>query len=308
MRDYKARPGPRGRKPLRHPRSPRVKRGREPVPRGFQPLARPQAARRERLDRAARLVHALPRLPLRTLLAGAALLWLLAGLGYGGYRLWQEPLREVVLSGNDAVPAAAVLQLGGLAAGLELGRIDPYETARHIATHPRVVSADVRRLVPGRVAIRLRERHADLRVRLTDGRIALVDPDNVVLSLLPARAALAPELRALPLVAGAASDAEASRPLRDAGIERGRAALEALQAQEYADPTHTVIDASDPFLVTLRLPTGARLIVEPDRIDLALRSYRELRERYPLAFEGGGAVDLTTLDADGGGRIVLRRR
>ncbi len=307
MRDYKARPGPRGRKPLRRPHNPRFKRGREPVPKGFQPLARPSAAKRERPHRVSRLLRALPRLPLRTLLTGAALLWLLAGLGYGGWRLWQEPLREVVLSGNEAVPAATVLKLGGLSAGLELGRIDPYETARRIGSHPRVISADVRRLVPGRVAIRLRERHADLRVRLTDGRIALVDPDNVVLSLLPARTGLPPELRALPLVAAAASSAEPSLPLRDPGIERGRAALAALQAQGYADPAHTVVDASDPFLITVRLPSGARLIVEPDRIDLALRTYRETLERYPLAFEGGGAVDLTTLSADGGGRIVLRR-
>jgi hypothetical protein len=36
--------------------------------------------------------------------------------------------------------------------------------------------------------------------------------------------------------------------------------------------------------------------------------YRAIAERYPLAFESGGAVDLTTLAADGSGRIVLRRR
>lgn len=308
MRDYKARPGRKGRKPARRSPPPRLKRASEALPKGYPPLARPQPPRREGPGRIALALRGLRRWPLRTLLFGSALAWMLAGLASGGLALLQAPLREVVLEGNAAVPAQEVLRLGGLSAGLSMQAVDPFDTAQRIAAHPRVTSVDVRRLYPGRVAIRLRERQPELRVRLRDGRTALVDRENVVLSLLPAGQAPPAELSGLPLVAVAAGNAAPSQLLRDPGIERGRAVLRTLQRLQFGAQPPLVIDAGNPFLLTLLLRQGTRLIVPPEHLESALRVYRAIAERYPLAFESGGAVDLTTLAADGSGRIVLRRR
>jgi cell division septal protein FtsQ len=307
MRDYKARPGPKGRKPApRHPLA-RNPRSREALPKGFPPLPRPPAARPPRPHRLAGALRAVAGWPWRGLAFGAALAWLLAGLAWGGVALWQAPLREVRLSGNAVVAPDDVLRLGGLSAGLPLHRLDPYATAQRIAAHPRLNAVDVRRLYPGRVAIRVRERQAELRVRLRDGRTALVDPDDVVLSLLPAGAALTPEQAALPLVGGLAGPAQPSRPLHEAGLARARALLAALRQEGLPEPERAVIDAGDPFLLTVQLAAGPRLIVPAAHAAAALRTYRTLAERYPSAFEAGRAVDLTPLDAAGGGRIVLRR-
>jgi POTRA domain, FtsQ-type len=310
MRDYKARPGQRGRKPARPIPPYRSRRSRAPLPRGFRPLAAAQAPRSERPRRLARALgtlRALGRLRLRSVLLGAALAWLLAGLLSGAVALWRAPLGEVALTGNRVVPGAAVVQLAGLEAGLRMNALDPYELARRIDAHPRILSSDVRRLYPGRLAVRLREREPELRVRLADGRTAVVDRDNVVLELLPAGRAPGPEQAPLPLVAVAARDAAPSQPLDDPGIARARAALRAVGRVHLADAGAVAVDAGRPFQVTLLLPNGVRLIAPPERLEAALRIYRSTTERYPAAFEFGGAVDLTSLRDDGTGRIVLRR-
>jgi hypothetical protein len=244
--------------------------------------------------------------PARTVLFGAVLAWLVPGLAAGAWALWRAPLQELRLEGRRALAAEDVLRLTGLQAGLAMHAVDPFQTAQRLRAHPRVVAADVRRVYPGRVDVRLVERTAELRVLLADGRTALVDRDDVVLDLLPRGTAPTGAAAALPLVATAARTVEPSRPLRDPGLGRARAALVALRELGFADADRAAVDAGDPFLLRMRLAGGARLILTPDRLEPALRAYREVSERYPTVFRQGGAVDLTTLDPEGGGRIVIR--
>ncbi|HKI97970.1 MAG TPA: FtsQ-type POTRA domain-containing protein [bacterium] len=311
MRDYKARQGPKSRKPPRRVANPRSGRTRAPLPKGFQPLSPPSKAPQRRPERPNHLTVALGRLrrwPLRTVLFGAAATWLLAGLVSGGIALWQAPLREVRITGNRVVETGTLLRLGGLSAGLSMRDVDPYETARRMAAHPRVTAVDVRRLYPGRLAIRVRERQPELRVRLADGSTALVDRDNVVLSVLPVGMAAPAEIAHLPLVTGAIAPAVPSEPLHDSALHRGREALAVLKALDFAQPEAATVDAHDPFLLRLRLADGTRLIAPSETLASALRVYQETHAHYPQVFQDAGAIDLTTLDAQGGGRIVLHRR
>lgn len=308
MRDYKAHLGPKGRKPARHgPFASHSSRA-EKLPRRFQPLARPPAPPRpERPSRLRPWLERVRRVPLHGVLLGAALLWLTAGLAVGAAHLWQAPLREVVLAGNAAVSADAVLRLSGLRAGQPMHEVDPYALAARIAAHPRVVSADVRRLYPGRVAIRLRERAAELRIALRDGRTAVVDADNVVLFVQPPGAPAAEAVRHLPRITGVAASPTPGRPLHDAAVNRGRAALAALGELGFPEVERVVVEGGDPFLLTLRLPDGPRLVVPHEQLEPALRTYRALTERSPQALAGMETVDLTAVTAEGTGRIFLRR-
>lgn len=306
MRDYKARPGRKGRKPARPAPAPRRKARVPELPRGFVPLTRPPEARHAPPPRLRGLLRSARRIPLRAVLLGAALAWLAAGLVAGTVALWQSPLEEVQLAGNAAVSAQTVLELGGLAAGLPMSRLEPYALARRIAAHPRLLSADVRRVYPGRLRVRVHERQAQLRVALEDGRTAVVDGDDVVLSVLPAGAPVPETLAGLPLVRGAAASAAPSEPLHDPALTRGRRARVALEELDFPDAGRIVVDGRDPFLVRLILPDGQRLIAPEQHLEPALRTWRTLRERVPALLARAGTVDLAELRSEGHGRVYLR--
>lgn len=307
MRDYKARPGPRARKPLRG-MPPAFRRRKEAPPKGFTPLRPPEPARPERPSRIAAAARGVRRWPLRSVLFGAAAAWAVAGLCVGGWALATAPLQEVTLEGRVEVPADTVLSLAGLSAGLSLLDVDPYETARRIDTHPRIVATDVRRRFPGRLSIRVRERQPDLRVVLPDGRVALIDRDNVVLHLLPPGAPLDDPVQALPVVRGVRAAAMPSEPLNSVAIRRARAALVAIRELGVPAGAPVSLDTGEAFRLQLRLADGRRLILPYDNLERALRTYQALADRYPQVLESMHAVDLTPLATPGAARVVLRRR
>jgi hypothetical protein len=235
------------------------------------------------------------------------LLWLGAGLVSGGVALWSGPLEQVILTGNTTLAPGEVIRAGGLGGGLSLGSVDPYQVAGRIAAHPRVRRADVRRLFPGRLRIRIEERSPELRVLTGDGRIALVDAENVVLSLAPQEGPLPGNLRALPLVTGLTARAVPSTVLGDPGLARARGAMAALLELAYPIGARTVVDGGHPFLLHLRLPEDRLVVIPYDRLEPALRTYQALVEGEPALLEGVQVVDFGALDAAGGGRLLLRR-
>lgn len=325
MRDYKARPCSKARKPSRHVPTPRFGRRRAALPKGFTPLAAPRRMTRARQKAPgapgpaasgggsqgpSRMVLAwrgLRRVSLRRVVFWGALTWLVAGLATGAVALWKAPLQRVLVTGNRVVPTETVLRLGGLEAGMRTSQVDPFETARRIAAHPRLTAVDVRRLYPGRVAIRVHERQPALRVRLDDGRTALIDPHGVVLDLLPTGSKPSPDLAALPLITGVRTTPTPSAVLEDPALDRARRALAAARRLGLAHGPPLAVAAGNPFLLGLGLPDGTRLILPPARIAQALRTFLRLRRDYPSAFTTDRTIDLTPLRPDGSGRIILRR-
>lgn len=306
MRDYKSRSGAKGRKPSRHGNKARRKGNESLLPQGFTPYLPPAPQRGDgQRGRLAVLGSAWLR-PWRLVFAGA-MGWLLAGLIIAGVAMWRGPLQEVTVSGNRTLSAEVLLKAGRLTAGLPMHRVDPYEIARRISALPRVYSADVRRLYPGRLAIRVRERRAHLRVALPDGRFATVDADDIVLSVSSAADEQGGSARGLPLIRGIKTPAVAGRPLSDAALERGRAAVEALARLGFSALERIVVDSGDPFLLSVRLPGRQRLVIPHDVLVPALHTYWTVVQRDPEVFDGKAVLDFSALDPRGGGRILIRR-
>lgn len=325
MKDYKSRPRPKGKKPSRKAKkSQRMAgnvragkdtagkgtAGKEGLLTGFRQLQIPETGR----DKRGR--PELPGAPFRLRLPGIApliriafmlsLIWLTAGLIAGSIALWQSPLAEVSFSGNDRLSASELVAAGGLTAGMALGSVEPFELARRLAAHPRVRSANVRRLYPGRLSIEIRERTPALRVRFAEGGSALIDSDGIVLSRSPPGEPENPGGGDLPLLTGLRGFPAVGEALTDPVLQRGREALRTLRELEYFQGKPMQIDAGDPLFLFIRVPGGQRLQIPPGMVSEALTVYKKIFQAAPGLFEGVEVLDFSPLTPGGGGRLILR--
>ncbi len=316
MKDYKSRPRPKGKKSSRKAKKSqrtagKVTAGKESLPKGFRKLQPLETGREKRVR---------PEFPgdrIRLRLPGIApffratflfsLIWLAAGLVNGSIALWQSPLREVSFSGNDRLPASELVATGGLTAGMALGSVDSFELARRLAAHPKVRSANVRRLYPGRLSIEIRERTPALRVRFAEGGSALIDSGGIVLSSSPKGEPENPAGEELPLLTGLRGLPAVGERLTDPALQRGREALRALRELEYFQGKRIHIDAGDPLFLFIRVPGGQRLQIPPGMVSEALTVYKKIFQAAPGLFEGAEVLDFSPLGPGGGGRLILRR-
>lgn len=234
---------------------------------------------------------------------GLGAIWVLAGLGYGGWLVYQAPLKDVYLEGYAYVDPRELLRTAGLSTGMTMNRVDAYEIAKRLADHPRVKSADVRRVYPNKVVVEITERIPELRVGLKGGQIGLVDSDNVLVSLDEK----AEYGKNLPIVVGLDLSGEVGMFLHTPALDQTRLLMEVLADAGMPNWHRVVVDVSQPFLFKLKLPDGKRLLVPPHLLEQAGFIYTGLFKRMPELAELPGTLDFSAMTPGGGGRVIIRR-
>lgn len=315
MKDYKARSGQKGRKPAKkHPsnsslgisgRSGRSGRA------NSTPVTEPGRSRPIRLVRSAAAsiglssLQKLRRRHLPMLAWSLCAGWLAMGLIAGGVALWRSPLESVILEGNQRLEGQALLKLGGLRAGLAMRQADPFAVARSIAAHPRIATADVRRLYPGRLMIRIRERIPQFEVRLESGKTAIVDRDSVVLALFEARKGANAKFSGLPLVGGVEEKGVIGKALTSPVLARARRIIGVMERIGFSEMGRVEVNGKMPFQSQVTFPGGQRLLLPERHMEQAINMFRRLITGNPKLFEGKAIIDLSGLTEGVRGRIVL---
>ncbi|MBE3577715.1 MAG: FtsQ-type POTRA domain-containing protein [Limnochordales bacterium] len=154
-------------------------------------------------------------------------------------------VREVVVRGNQALPAWQIEQLADIRPGQPLLLVDKAAIEKRLLLHPRILSARVTRRWPSTVIITVRERRAVALLPAGDDFLAL-DQDGIPFSLAdPAREAKLPVITGLRVP----SLAMGVR-LKDTGLERVLALLEVLpeQLQGKVAEIHVSELAGEPVL------------------------------------------------------------
>ena len=105
----------------------------------------------------------------------SGMLWLSGGTAYLGWSYFQQPLKDVRISGNQLLEPAEVLKISGLQPGILLADLDPYLVASRIKSHPIVKKVDVRREFPGSLHLVLFEQDPFVLVEKSDPNQYLPD-------------------------------------------------------------------------------------------------------------------------------------
>ena len=318
MKDYKARSGPKGRKPAK----------KNPSASGLGlsgRFGRPGLGNSHPVTEAdrswpIRLLHGIASSiglsSLRKFHRGHLLLlawslcagWLAMGLIAGGVALWRSPLESVMLEGNQRLEGQALLKLGGLRVGLDMRRADPFDVARSIVAHPHIATADVRRLYPGRLMIRIRERVPQFEVRLESGKTAIVDGDSVVLSLFEAGKRAEGKSSGLPLVGGVEEKGVIGKALTSPVLARARRIFGVMERIGFSEMGRVEVNGKMPFQSQVTFPGGQRLLLPEKGMEQAIQLFRRLITGNPELFEGKAVIDLSGVTEGSRGRIVLSPR
>ncbi len=183
------------------------------------------------------------RAGLKALAGGLTAMLLLAGLGYGGYLLYQhrpevvlsnksEPVSKVIFATDGTLTDAWLDRLVGLPLGQPLLEVDIVQLKQRIEATPQVRHASVQRRFPDKLSITLEERQPLAQIRAAiDGqeRRLLVARDGVIyagFNYAPERLGRLPWLGGLRLQRAAGGG---FRPVR--GIEHVAELLAALRAE-----------------------------------------------------------------------------
>lgn len=315
MKDYKARSGQKGRKPAKkHPSTSKLgisgrsgRAGRANV----NPVGEPGRSLPIRLLRGASSpiglssLRKLNRRHLPLLAWSLCAAWLAAGFAAGGAALWRAPLESVMLEGNQRLEGRALLKLAGLRAGLSMRQADPFDVARKIVAHPHIATADVRRLYPGRLMIRIRERTPQFEVRLEGGKTAIVDRDSVVLSLFEARKGGSAKSSGLPLVGGVMEKGVIGETLTSPVLARARRIIGVMQRIGFSEMGRVEVNGKMPFQSSVIFPGGQRLLLPDADMEQAIQLFRRLITGNPELFEGKAIIDLSGVSGGVYGRIIL---
>lgn len=307
MQDFKAR---RPRK--RRGSGKRRDRG-SPEPRGAFPAAQlaplPIPARRisSRLEGFAGLLSRLRAGRLLTARTAFALgtIWLLGGAVYTVGSVWNAPLSRLEITGHEALTKVQVAAAAGLYPGIPVGGLDPLATAERLMAHARVKQASVRRMIPGALAIDLRERRPAALAVLADGSTAMLDREGIVLEV--GLSAVQAAASGLPTVKTAAAPA-----MRGARM-KGTALTEGLRLSERArrlapDAGRLIVDATDAFSVRVHLPEQGRTVILPmESAEQTLETYFAIEPVLERSVPGFRTADLRAAQRKGVGWVALRR-
>ncbi|MEC9070107.1 MAG: FtsQ-type POTRA domain-containing protein [SAR324 cluster bacterium] len=85
------------------------------------------------------------------------ILWLSGGSIWVGKAFFQQPLKKVLIKGNQILDDVDVLRASGLHQGQRLYDLEPYRLAERLQTHPIVQKADVRRKFPDEIHLNITE-------------------------------------------------------------------------------------------------------------------------------------------------------
>ncbi|MEW6171459.1 MAG: FtsQ-type POTRA domain-containing protein [Bacillota bacterium] len=183
-----------------------------------------------------------------------------------GFVLLNSPLfaiREVVVEGNKKLAAKQITGAAGIPIGDNIFRTNLREAAERVRTIPAVKAVEVKRLLPGRVLIKLTEREA---VALIYGKGGLYGLDDTGVCIGRLQAA-----SALPVVTGAGTAPQPGEELKTEGFRTAVIVLKSLSrtlipclAEVHVTPIKTVeAYTTDGVKICLGLPED---LPEKDKI------------------------------------------
>lgn len=198
-----------------------------------------------------------------------------AGISRAGEHLFSQNERftitQIELTTNGTLPLSNLREYAGVTEGQNLFAIDIQQIARNIERTPRVRSAEVRRVLPDKLVIRVQERTA--LARIAEGATGLpmaVDREGYVLG--PSAG------RGLPIISGVSESG-----LAPGSIVRDAKTLDALHALEVCEQTKLgallriqAISVKHPDYLDLALASGARVDLGRERIAWRLEKLADL--------------------------------
>ena len=164
----------------------------------------------------------------------------------------------------------------------------------------------MRRIFPGRMEVRIRERQPAALVVLAGGHTALVDETRRVLERDPSPERIGTQ--ALPSVHAAAGDAVSGSRLPDSAVRDGMALARTYRelAPQPSEPIR--VDARNPLAWRLFLPGTERELLLPAReTKEALEKFIAVRPALDAAEPGWRRADLRAAERHGVGWIALTR-
>lgn len=197
------------------------------------------------------------------------------GISRAGDHLFSQNSRftitQIDLTTNGTLPLSNLREYAGVTEGQNLFAVDIQQIARNIERTPRVRSAEVRRVLPDKLVIRVQERTA--LARIAEGATGLpmaVDRDGFVLG---------PSVgRGLPIISGVSESG-----LAPGSIVRDAKTLDALQALEVCEQSKLgallriqAINVKHPDYLDLALASGARVDLGRERIAWRLEKLADL--------------------------------
>lgn len=93
-------------------------------------------------------------------------------------------IEQIEVTGNEQLTNAQVLRAAGLAVGQNVFAVGPEQARANLLREPWIEAADVRRRLPGRFSVEIRERHAV--ALLASGPLQLVSDEGTVFKSLEA--------------------------------------------------------------------------------------------------------------------------
>ncbi|HTU61708.1 MAG TPA: FtsQ-type POTRA domain-containing protein, partial [Polyangiales bacterium] len=93
-------------------------------------------------------------------------------------------IEQIEVTGNEQLTNAQVLRAAGLAVGQNVFAVGPEQARANLLREPWIEAADVRRRLPGRFSVEVRERHAV--ALLASGQLQLVSDEGTVFKPLEA--------------------------------------------------------------------------------------------------------------------------
>ena len=230
--------------------------------------------------------------------------WLVLGLGVETVGLWNSPVRRVEISGNSTVEAEELVATAGFGSGHALGEIDPFTAAARLSAHPKLSSADVRRVFPGLLIVAVEEREPAALVHVADRMRAVIDETGRILVLVDSTQS--GQWQALPRIFFDVSRPVAGSNLTGAGITRALRLLSLIGVLGLVDGEAFSINANRTSGLELELLERNHQVILPySGMERALRLYPEFAAVLPQGAEIKRIIDLRAINPAHGGRAIL---
>lgn len=250
----------------------------EPKSDGISPWLRPQTGNQRQSTgpgvEPGKLLSGAARLLLKTGFA-AVLLWLAVGIFHEGRALWQAPLAGVEVTGNRVLSAETVALGAGLRAGMRMSEIDPFQAALRLHGQPWIKTAEVRRIFPGKVAIKVEERRPYAMLYSGKESRTIIDEEGVVLSNTSGEMAAHSRL---PRIIYGRADPRPGQRLAGPAPEQAMALLREAERLGIIGAEPVTLSLDNPFSLLLSLHASRiRLLLPLTDFSPALAMFRQLR-------------------------------
>ncbi len=240
----------------------------------------------------------------------AGMLWLSGGTAYLGWSYFQQPLKNVRVTGNRLLQPTEVLKMSGLRPGMLLAELDPYLVASRIQSHPIVKKINVRREFPGSLHLMLFEQDPIVLVEKSHPNQYLPEEywlltrEKLVLKPIPAEKIASPEFQDFPRIKGLPDPGVFSGVMWNSlALERGLQFLETVgdwaeKAPSTTEDNHNdspalwpslgstkglVLDLSDPLNLMMRW----RLSTKDSGLELAKNVDQPITVKAPVLVQLG---------------------